>query len=125
MKLNMSDIQLIEHIEKTLLKKDLDICIEGKFSAKRGHSPELLLLEGSSRVSIKDEDFIVQEAEGNGTSRDDVIKSLEKTADSPFKFRKLDIVIDEGIYIPLSVINRIRRKALERLAKSKNTILDF
>jgi putative protease len=116
-----SDIQLIEHIEKTLLKKDLDICIEGKFSAKRGHSPELLLLEGSNRVSIKDEDFIVQEAEGNGTSRDDVIKSLEKTADSPFKFRKLDIVIDEGIYIPLSVINRMRRKALERLAKSKNT----
>jgi len=115
-----SDVQLLAYIEKELLKNDVDIAIEGRFSAARGHNPELSVVEGSNKVSIIEEDFIVERAKGNGTSREDIRSGLEKTTDSPYRFEKLDIMIDDDIYIPLSVVNRIRRKALERLAKIKN-----
>ena len=46
-------------------------------------------------------------------------KQLIKTGDTPFYIENVEIDIDEGIIIPVSEINSVRRKAIEEFSKQK------
>lgn len=58
---------------------------------------------------------IVQRAKTKAVCYEDVEKQLKKTGNTLFYFENLNIEIDDNIFIPLKVLNEIRREALEKL----------
>lgn len=80
------------------------------------------------RVSVWDEEGNFATALGEIASEvavnkpldnDRLKKQLIKTGDTPFYIENVEIDIDEGIIIPVSEINSVRRKAIEEFSKQK------
>jgi len=63
---------------------------------------------------VVDED-IVEKATGNGTSKERILEQLSKLGDTPFVLENSYLDIEEGIFIPISKINEIRRNAISKL----------
>jgi putative protease len=59
---------------------------------------------------------VVQEARKAPLSEEETISRLKKTGDTPFEAGRIETDIDEGIFMPVSAINELRRKSLDRLA---------
>ena len=57
------------------------------------------------------------------TDRETVGKQLNRLGDTAFKYDELEIDIGEEVFLPVSVINSIRREAFERLKEA--ILLDF
>lgn len=70
-------------------------------------------------------DIIPEAAVNHPITADKIISQFSKTTDTPFEFSKIDVILDDNLYIPkLSQINALRRdvlKKLEDLVKLKFT----
>jgi putative protease len=51
-------------------------------------------------------------------TREDVEKRMRKTGDTAFLFENLRVELDDGLFVPNGVLNRLRRDALEKLQES-------
>ncbi len=70
-------------------------------------------------ISVKYESKIIPEdAINQPITAQKIISQFSKTNDTPFEFEKIDIDLDEGLYISkLSQINALRRDTLEKVEK--------
>jgi putative protease len=59
----------------------------------------------------------VEKASNNPTSKERVLEQLTKTGSTVFEFDKLDIDMDDNLFISIKEINELRRIALEKLAE--------
>ncbi len=50
-------------------------------------------------------------------------RALEKTGGTPFRLEKLDCAIEEGLMVPVSALNALRKEALERLLALREEIV--
>ena len=48
-------------------------------------------------------------------------RSMSKLGGTPYELTKIDIELDEGLMMPVSALNALRRSAIEALAKSKTS----
>lgn len=86
--------------------------IEFYFEGKIGAVPKLTLLgENYFYIAVGDEE--VEEARKAPLDKAKIEKQLEKLGDTSFKLSKLEIDIDENIFIPVSVLNSLRREVTE------------
>ncbi len=58
-----------------------------------------------------------QEAVKRPTSREDVEKNLNRVGNTPFTVENMHITMDDGLLVPLSVVNNMRRKCLDELLR--------
>ncbi|MCD8012458.1 MAG: U32 family peptidase [Lachnospiraceae bacterium] len=76
------------------------------------------------RFGIKVTGDIPQEARTNVATREEVFRRMNKTGDTPFEFEKLDIELAEGLFLPVRMLNDLRREALgllqEKLLRERN-----
>ena len=60
---------------------------------------------------------IPAQATGKPMTSDDLRRQLEKTGGTPYRWNGLDIEADDGIFVPVSRLNDLRRRALEALER--------
>ena len=72
-------------------------------------------------ASYLTQDNGVEKAQNRPTTKEDVEKQLKKTGGTGFVVNRLSGTLDEGLFIPLSKLNEIRRNAIEGL---KDALLD-
>ncbi len=65
--------------------------------------------------------IVVEKAKNQPQTKESIIERIKKTGNTPFKIEKLDILMDEDIFIPMQALNQLRRDGLESL---KNVILN-
>lgn len=70
------------------------------------HSPSGLVFEASETGAA------VQRAQRCPLSEEDLRRQLEKTGDSVFRIRTLEIEADRDVFLPVSMLNRLRRETL-------------
>lgn len=87
--------------------------ISGKLFLKAGLPAGLTVTAGGA--AAKAEGAVVERAENRPVTRERVRSQLEKTGNSPFFFRNLEIEMEEGIFVPIQVLNTLRREGLEAL----------
>jgi len=68
------------------------------------------------RVEVENP-YIIKEAEKVAITKDRIINQLVKTGDTPYIFEKIDVNMDDDIFIPVSILNEIRREALKKMDK--------
>lgn len=117
------DSKLTEKIYNIIDSNLRKVLINGKFIAKLGEKCEFIINDFDNKVSVKGN--IVNGAVNNPTSKDDVLSKLNKLGDTVYKYEKLDIDIDDNIFIPLKEINELRRQAIQELNEKRLYRIDF
>ena len=88
--------------------------------AKAGEPLKITAKDPASGISFsfQDASMTVQPALKAGLSEKDLLKQLGKTGDTAYYLNDVRIVMDENIFLPVSVINSARRQALKGLEEA-------
>ncbi len=62
---------------------------------------------------------IVEAAQKRASTADDAKRQLEKLGGTPFVANHMQAILDEGIFLPVSSLNALRRDAAERLVEER------
>lgn len=65
--------------------------------------------------SLDDPGIIVQPAKKQGLTEDDIKKQLAKTGDTAYYMNEVKMILDDGVFLPVSVLNSARRQVLKGL----------
>ena len=107
---------LQKEIRGNYIEKEKKEGIWGSFVMK-AKQPVSLTVKFESTV-IKEQGDIPEKAEKQPMTEEKIRGKLEKTGDTPFCFQSIDMEVEEGLFIPVSGINELRRKALEKLKQA-------
>lgn len=88
--------------------------LNGKVTAKVGQHLKLDLSDGFHQVSVTSAELIEQ-ADQNPTSREEIELRFSKLGNTPFEYSLLEIENDENGFIPVKMINQMRRDAIDQL----------
>lgn len=69
-------------------------------------------------ISVSVAGVIPQAAQSRPLEADDVRKRMMKTGNTPFEFEKLDIDIEDGLYMDIKALNALRRDTLSALSEA-------
>lgn len=113
----ISDKSLNKNLQATFSgKKNIrKFVLKCKFTAKIGCPLILEISDNEGNNIVCKSDFITEKAMKRAITNDEVLKQLNKTGSTPFKFSEVDIDIDNTASIPVSVLNEIRRDALNKI----------
>lgn len=99
--------------EKDFRKKE----IFGSFQAKI-NSPMTLKLWDMNNNSVFIQGDMVSKAQNQPITSEKIRQQLSKTGSTPFYLQDISLVTDENIYISISSLNDLRRKATDALVES-------
>lgn len=114
----ITDAKLQETLEKTYESpyQVRKVPLKGEAYLAPGEAARLVLYdEDGHRAEVFSEEPL-QEARGKEAALKDVLKQLLKTGGTPFELT-LQVSLKPGVFIPVSVLNQLRRDALEKLTK--------
>ncbi len=107
------DQALLAKLRETYLLAEDPVKINGKL---RLSASKTAILEVSCKnVSAEVTGPVPQKAENRPLQESDVRKQMEKTGGSGFCFENLDIEMEDGLFLPLGELNRMRRDGIEAL----------
>lgn len=95
-----------------------------------GEKPKIVAATYKDTVTIEG-DQPLEKAENKPTTRDAVRQCMSKTGGTPYYINDLKVWMDDDVYIPVSALNALRRKAIEKLNEIRQklchqyTIHDF
>ena len=93
---------------KITIKKNLPIIFDIEPSDQSFYKKNI-------KIKIKS-DLIPVNAINSPTTKDRIEKQINKTTDTPFEFNKIEIDLDNNLFIsPISALNEIRRNAINQL----------
>ena len=92
--------------------------ISGVVSIKESEPMRLKLLDNSLNIEVEVEGDAAERARAKGLTEERVKEQIAKTGDVPFSFSSLEVFLDEGLHVPVSSINDIRRRAFTELSNA-------
>lgn len=104
---------LLEKIRARYIDTRLKEKIQGKFTGKIGEPMSLTV--SFHETSVIQYGNITESALKQPISKDKIRVQIEKTNSTDFVFDHLEIDIDDNIFIPIGILNEIRRTALMKL----------
>jgi len=115
------DKTLNENIQRSYAGNSRKVMINGKLTA-RINEPATLQINDSkgNRVTVRTK-IVVQKAENAGAN-EAMIRNIQKTGNTVFEFKEFASDMDDDIFLPMSVVNELRRDALDRLRDMKEKV---
>lgn len=89
--------------------------IEGKLEIKYGKPLSLIVKDYAGNMAEIKASYTPEKAINRPLTEERVLEQLGKTGQTPFEFREISVDLENGLVVPVSEINTIRRSALERL----------
>ena len=103
------DSKLLKELENYELKK-IDITIRASVS-----NNNFILTINDFENTIEVCDSIVEIAKNTGTSLERIKEQLLKLGNTPFKCNNIEIDIPDNIFVPISKLNELRRRGIDKL----------
>lgn len=91
------------------------------FLAKVQQNLKILLFFEDYKIE-KELDYKVEKSLNYPTTKENISNQLSKLNDTPYYLNSLEILMDENVFIPIKLINELRRKVVEKLNSLR---LDF
>lgn len=89
------------------------------FNAYKNSPMELFVSDIDTNISVSVSGDVPQIATNKATSKEQILTNLSKTGGTNFIASDISINLDDGLFIPASSINKLRRDALEELSSLK------
>lgn len=104
-----TDIEQLNNINNLIKNKTRKVKIKGTIKCLL-NKPLELILEDDKNV-IKVEGNIVSESINISTTKEDILKQASKLGSTIYEFSNLEVVKDENVFVRITDINELRRKA--------------
>ena len=117
------DKELSDEIVNTIDKCLRKVLIHGKFYGHLSEKVVLTLNDGINEVTVYGNE--IARSVNRTVDRETIYDKLSKLGDTVYKFDRLDIDIDDDIFIPLKEINELRRDAINKLNDMRLYKSDF
>lgn len=91
-------------------------------NAKIKESEPITLTLSDGRLTVTAKGDIPQKAQKKALGLDDALKNLTKFGDTPYLANDTKISIDEGLFVPVSALNNLRRCACDLLDNERSKI---
>ncbi|MDP2426487.1 MAG: DUF3656 domain-containing protein [bacterium] len=108
------DIVLERGLEQYLHTDYKKICLTGFVHCVIDKPIELHLHAMGHKVFVQS-DFFVQQAQKNATTKEQIMEQLSKLGNTPFFYESLHLECQAGVFVPVKVLNDLRRSALQLL----------
>lgn len=89
-------------------KMNLDITI------RENEKIFVLAYDDNIRIECKSE-YVTSKAKSRGVHKEDIINAFSKTLDTAFEFSNINITLDDMLFVPVSILNEIRREIIKLL----------
>ena len=119
-----SDTDLIDRAQKTYTqdKEFAKSLIDAEISIKLGSYPELRLIDKNENIVTVQGDKLVEKALKVALSEEKIETQIKKLGNTPYEIDQLKINLDEGVSMPISLINQMRREAIELLDNARISV---
>lgn len=107
------DDAFVAKIHNTYCENRLKQKISGVLNLTVGETSELTVYTDKASVTVTGD--VVQAAQNRPIAKEDAMKQMEKTGNSPFTFDSLCVEINGDVFLPVKKLNELRREALESL----------
>lgn len=110
---NKSEGVLQDNIRREYVDTELKEKIKGKLILNKECPAKIEVQYGKIKVSYQGDMVLV--AQNRPLTKEVVTEKLTKTGNTPFVFEKLEVTMDDDIFMPVNQLNQLRRGALEAL----------
>ena len=107
---------MIERIDEGLKQKKKEN-LKGKIIIQKDQCAKLILKAGDDFVEVSGP--VIEEAQKNGATMQDVEKLLKKTGQTHYQFETLEVELDENLFVPGSVLKKLRKEAFAQMDQAK------
>ena len=107
---------VLKELHRLYEKETPRVGVEMAFCAREGEPASLSVKASGASVFAQSEATAVK-AEKVPLTKERVVEQLKKCGGTPFEPTQIDVELDDGISLPLSCLNALRREALERLTE--------
>ena len=116
-----SDTNLIDKAQKTYTqdKEFAKSLIDAEITIKLGEYPELKLIDKNNNSATVKGDKLVEKALKVALGEEKIETQIKKLGNTPYELDDLKINLDEGVSMPISLINQMRREAIELLDEAR------
>lgn len=120
---------MIERIDEGLKQKKKEN-LKGKIIIKKDQCAKLIVKDKDHDVEVLGP--VIEEAQKNGASREEVERLLRKTGQTHYEFESLEVELGENLFVPGSVLKKLRKEAFAQMdqkrilkyRRSYNEVLD-
>ncbi|RDY24129.1 U32 family peptidase [Romboutsia maritimum] len=116
-----SDSELINRVQSTFQqdKENKKIDIEAEIIIKLDENPILTMSDfKGNKVTIKG-DKIVEKAMNVALSAQKVETQIQKLGNTPYDLKNINVIIDNGVSLPISILNQMRRECIDELSNER------
>lgn len=113
---NKSEGVLQDNIRREYVETELKEKIKGKLILNKECTAKIEVQYGKIKVSYQGDMVLV--AQNRPLTKEVVTEKITKTGNTPFVFEKLEVTMDDDIFMPVNQLNQLRRGALEALEEA-------
>lgn len=115
-----SSSRLNKEAQETFSGKDIrKVYIEGEINILHGQPAIFTVKDNLGNEHKVVGSQIVQKAINRPLTKERIEEQLKKTGGTAFEFKKIEINLEEGVSLPISEINNLRREAIKKLEHYK------
>ncbi|MDF9837672.1 putative protease [Breznakia sp. PFB2-8] len=108
------DIEIEKEIQKTYQGNKRKIFLQAEVFAEPNKKLRLIIKDmNENQIQVVSKSYM-EEAQKRATTKEDIEKQLQKTGDTIYHFEKIDTVVKGEVFIPLRILNELRREVLEK-----------
>lgn len=109
-----SSLELLSKAKASYNEENIKNPIDMEIDIKIGTNPKLNIIYKGDTVSAE-ADKVVEKAERAGLTKEKIVEQLSKLGDTTYILNNININLDDDSYLPVSVLNLLRREATEKL----------
>lgn len=113
---NKSEGVLQDNIRREYVETELKEKIKGKLILNKECPAKIEVQYRKIKVSYQGDMVLV--AQNRPLTKEVVTEKITKTGNTPFVFEKLEVTMDDDIFMPVNQLNQLRRGALEALEEA-------
>ena len=106
--------RLLEELDRKYADTVKQRKISGSLILREGRKAELTVTASAVSCTVRTA-ATVQKAEKRPLQESEVRDRMKKTGNTPFAFESFEIMMDDDIFLPMQMLNQLRREALEQL----------
>lgn len=112
----IKDKMLSNFTKEFLAKENVKNKLTCKIKIKNGQKIEVMIACKTFHTDITyTYNFIPQAAQNLGLTKEKIISQFQKTSDTEFEFSHFEIDLDNNLFMPISILNDIRRFGIEKI----------
>lgn len=122
--LKTTDFKLMNSIDEEINKKTRKIKINGSIKCRLNEPIIFKISDSKNNIEIKS-NYVVEQSIKSVTTKERIEEQLKKLGTTIYEFDKLDLMVDDNIFVNIKELNEIRREAIEKLNNKRLKKQDY